>query len=104
MGDLFIFLLSPLSAFAFHPLRIMCVCVIMLLPCLFTRHKRSAKLAMAIATLPWLLFLYTEATTPTTSNIRADLAILGPIYLLSFIAWIAVFVAGVLHRSPQYKH
>lgn len=76
----------------------------MLSPCLFTWHKKSYKLMMAISTLPWMLFLYTEATTPITSNIRVDLAILGPIYLLSFIAWFAIFITGVLHRKSQPKN
>ncbi len=94
MHELFALSLSPLLVFAWQPLRILCVLILMLLPCLFNWHKKSAKLIMAISALPWMLFLYTEASIPVSSNIRVDLAILGPIYLLSAIIWVVIFVAG----------
>lgn len=96
MHELFNLLLSPILLFVWQPLYILCVLVLMLSPCLFNWHKKFAKVLMAIAVLPWVLFMYTEATIPVSSNIRVDLAILGPIYLLSAIIWVIIFIRGRL--------
>jgi len=96
MHELFNLLLSPLLVFVWQPLRILCVLVLMLLPCLLNWHKKLAKIIMAISALPWMLFLYTESTIPMLSSIRVDLAILGPIYLLSVIIWVIIFIRGRL--------
>jgi hypothetical protein len=96
MHELFNLLLSPILVFAWQPLYILCVLVLMLLPCLFNWHKKFAKVLMTITILPWVLFMYTEATIPVSSNIRVDLAILGPIYLLSVIIWVIIFITGRL--------
>lgn len=96
MHELFNLLLSPLLVFTWEPLRILCVLFFMLLPCLFNWHKKLTKVIMAIMALPWVLFMYTEATIPMSSNIRVDLAILGPIYLLSVIIWVIIFIRGRL--------
>jgi|GEM_PF-6008030 len=96
MHELFILVLSPLHVFAWQPLRILYILILMLLPCLFNWHKKIVKVIMVITSLPWMLFLYTEATIPVSSNIRADLAILGPIYLLSVIIWVVMFIVGRL--------
>lgn len=96
MHELFNLLLSPLLVFVWQPLHILCVLALMLFPCLFNWHKKLAKVMMTITALPWVLFMYTEATIPMSSNIRVDLAILGPIYLLSAITWVIIFIRGRL--------
>lgn len=89
---------TVMSFFAFHPLRVAGVLSLMLLPCFFTWHKKSARKWMAATASPWAWFAYTEATTSTTSNIRVDLTLLGPVYLFVAAVWLVVFIAG---RSPR---
>ncbi len=89
---------NVLSLFAFHPIRVLLVLGFMLLPCFFSWHKKSARWLMAASEAPWAVFAYTEASFPTTSNIRVDLVLLGPVYLLGALVWLVVLIAG---RSPR---
>lgn len=84
--------LYPMMLLAFRPVPVFAVFIVMVLPSLLPWYGRRAKVAMLCFALPWLLFTYTEATIPTSANIRVDLAILGPVYLLCFIAWILTLV------------
>lgn len=80
------------EAFVQHPWRIAVMVVFMLSWRVDTSLSRRARLWLSVCSLPWLLFLLTESTTPSSTDIRVDLVLILPLCLASAISWIVTLI------------
>jgi hypothetical protein len=84
--------ITPLEFFAFEPFYCGVVALTFTLPIFIKKYSVPRKFGLGIAALIWWAFTWIEATTPITSNIRADLALFGSIYMLAAIVGIGLLI------------
>lgn len=97
--------LYPLFTFlSAHPLVAMLVALIFVIPVFFPRYIIRYKIILIFCAVMWLIYGYWEVFLaqwkPELTNIdsRADMVLIGPLLLISFIIGVVTIIKGLLRK------
>jgi hypothetical protein len=83
------------SIFAFHPIRCAVVAALFTVALIAPGMSRRSRIVLGVVALGWWAFAILEWMTPVQANIRLDLVVLGPIFLMMAVLGLFCFIASI---------
>jgi hypothetical protein len=91
---------APIAFFAFKPVACGIVATIFTLALLLRGATFGQRTSFALAAVAWWFFCYLEYGTSIQTNIRTELVLLGPIFLILAVVAVVSFVRW-MDRAPD---